>query len=77
MEIHHLHNGRRPIQQRGFLALFGDGDGNLWVGTPDGLNRFRMESSKHLLSADGLANDFVRSIYADHSGNLWIGTRGD
>jgi len=26
-------------------------------------------------SADGLADDFVRSLYSDRSGTLWIGTR--
>jgi signal transduction histidine kinase/streptogramin lyase len=46
------------------------------VGTPDGLNLFRDGKFKIFTSADGLANDFVRSIYADRSGNLWIGTRG-
>jgi len=51
-KVHHLHNGRRPIQQR-VLALFGDGDGNLWVGTPDGLNRFRDGKFKHLLPLTG------------------------
>jgi ligand-binding sensor domain-containing protein/signal transduction histidine kinase len=57
------------------LALADDTQGNLWIGTPDGLNRISGNQTKIFTSADGLADDFVRSLYEDHDGALWIGTR--
>jgi len=57
------------------LALADDAGGNLWIGTPDGLNRVHGDRATVFTSADGLADDFVRSLYTDRSGALWIGTR--
>ncbi|HEX4651966.1 MAG TPA: two-component regulator propeller domain-containing protein [Granulicella sp.] len=48
---------------------------NLWIGTPDGLYRLRDSHLTHLTTADGLPDDFVRSLFADTDGTLWIGTR--
>ncbi|MEO6803719.1 MAG: two-component regulator propeller domain-containing protein [Granulicella sp.] len=47
----------------------------LWVGTPDGLNELVNGRWKLYTSADGLADDFVRSLLIAKGGNLWIGTR--
>jgi ligand-binding sensor domain-containing protein/signal transduction histidine kinase len=67
------------------LALAAMPEGDLWAGTPDGLNRIRNRNGHisggsaadvHIFtSADGLADDFVRSLYSDSHGALWIGTR--
>ena len=57
------------------LALGNDASGDLWAGTPDGLNRIHQGNIKVLTSADGLVDDFVRSLYAASDGTLWIGTR--
>ena len=57
------------------LSLAADGDGSLWIGTPDGLNHLRGETIESYTSADGLPDDFIRSLYADHDGSLWVGTR--
>ncbi len=48
---------------------------DLWVGTPNGLNRVRNGRVRVFTTQDGLADDFVRSLYADRDGSLWIGTR--
>ena len=56
------------------LAL-AESQGDLWVGTPDGLSRLRNGTLKLFTTADGLPDDFVRSLYADRDGSLWIGTR--
>jgi len=56
------------------LALAESG-GDLWVGTPDGLNRLRNGQIEFFTTADGLPDDFVRSLYTDTDGSLWIGTR--
>jgi ligand-binding sensor domain-containing protein/signal transduction histidine kinase len=56
------------------LALAESG-GDLWVGTPDGLSRLHGGDWQLFTSANGLPDDFVRSLYADTDGSLWIGTR--
>ncbi len=56
------------------LAL-AETDRDLWVGTPEGLGRVRGSETKIFTTADGLGDDFVRSLYADRDGSLWVGTR--
>ena len=66
------------------LSLAGGAGSDLWVGTPDGLNLLHRESSlsgsqqkiqvKRYTSADGLPDDFIRSLYTDQDNSLWIGT---
>jgi signal transduction histidine kinase/ligand-binding sensor domain-containing protein len=57
------------------LSLAAAHNGDLWVGTPDGLNRIRGGRIDAFTSADGLPDDFIRSLLADADGSLWIGTR--
>jgi signal transduction histidine kinase/ligand-binding sensor domain-containing protein len=57
------------------LSLAAAPNGDIWVGTPDGLNRIRGSSVDAFTSADGLPDDFIRSLLADKDGSLWIGTR--
>ncbi|HEY1901901.1 MAG TPA: two-component regulator propeller domain-containing protein [Terracidiphilus sp.] len=57
------------------LSLAAAPNGDLWVGTPDGLNRIRGSVVDSFTSADGLPDDFIRSLLVDADGSLWIGTR--
>ncbi len=57
------------------LSLAPGRNGELWVGTPDGLNRVRGSAVDAFTSADGLPDDFIRSLLVDRDGSLWIGTR--
>jgi signal transduction histidine kinase/ligand-binding sensor domain-containing protein len=57
------------------LSLAAAPDGDLWVGTPDGLNRIRSGRINTFTSADGLPDDFIRSLWVDTNGSLWVGTR--
>jgi signal transduction histidine kinase len=57
------------------LSLAAAPNGDLWVGTPDGLNRIRGSAVDSFTSADGLPDDFIRSLLVDADGSLWIGTR--
>jgi signal transduction histidine kinase len=57
------------------LSLAAAVNGDLWVGTPDGLNRIRAGKIDAFTSADGLPDDFIRSLLADADGSVWIGTR--
>ena len=57
------------------LSLAAAPDGDVWVGTPDGLSRIHRGAITSYTSADGLPDDFIRSLMADPGGSLWIGTR--
>ncbi len=57
------------------LALATGAHGDVWVGTPDGLNLIRNGRVSTFTSGDGLADDFVRSLLVDADGSLWVGTR--
>jgi ligand-binding sensor domain-containing protein len=57
------------------LALSPGTHGDLWVGTPDGLNHVTGNTVHTYTSANGLPDDFIRSLLADSDGTLWVGTR--
>jgi ligand-binding sensor domain-containing protein/signal transduction histidine kinase len=55
-------------------TLAGDHEGNVWVGTRNhGLCRVAGGRVSCWSSKDGLADDYVRSLYEDDEHNLWIG----
>jgi len=72
VRIYSVHNG---LVSDVILSLAAAPNGDLWVGTPDGLNRIRGGRIDAFTSADGLPDDFIRSLLADADGSLWIGTR--
>lgn len=54
--------------------IFGDRDGNLWVGTNgDGLYRFKDRAVRMFTTADGLPNNVVQTVLAAHDGAVWSG----
>ncbi len=57
------------------LSLAAAPNGDLWVGTPDGLNRIHGSRIDTFTSANGLPDDLIRSLLVDRDGSLWIGTR--
>jgi signal transduction histidine kinase/ligand-binding sensor domain-containing protein len=57
------------------LSLAAAPKGDVWVGTPDGLNRLHGKKVDAFTSADGLPDDFIRSLLVDTDKSLWIGTR--
>lgn len=46
----------------------------LWVGTGKGLNLMQAGKFTTFGLADGLPDDFIKTILKDRSGNIWIGT---
>jgi ligand-binding sensor domain-containing protein len=59
----------RPIR-----ALWEDRNGNIWLGTNDGISRFRNGRFESLSMGAVPVHDRVRSIYEDVESNLWVGT---
>jgi ligand-binding sensor domain-containing protein len=50
------------------LSLAAAPNDDLWVGTPDGLSRIRENQVETFSSADGLPDDFIRSLLIDADG---------
>ncbi len=57
------------------LALAESADGTLAIGTPDGLDLLKNGKLTRMTSAEGLPDDFIRSLLASGGNELWIGTR--
>ena len=79
----HVHRGRVDAfsQSDGLSgdvseALFQDREGNIWVGTWEGLDRFRDFAVATLSKKQGLSAPVVGAVLADRDGSVWIGTSG-
>lgn len=55
-------------------ALLEDREGNLWIGSPDGLFRLQRKSLNVLSKKNGLRSEDVRCIAVGRDGALWLGT---
>jgi signal transduction histidine kinase/ligand-binding sensor domain-containing protein/transcriptional regulator with XRE-family HTH domain len=51
-----------------------DREGNIWVATVSGLDRFRDLVVATVSARQGLSNDYVHSVLAAHDGGVWIAT---
>jgi signal transduction histidine kinase/ligand-binding sensor domain-containing protein len=78
----HTHQGRTDLvtQSNGLSGdviadLFEDREGNIWVATTDGLDRFRDFAIPTISVKQGLSNAFVGSVLAAMDGSVWLGTR--
>ncbi len=77
-----LHQGRKTdvfVQSDGLsgdfvTGLFEDREGNIWVATTDGLDRFRDFAVPTISVKQGLSNATVVSVLAARDGSLWLGT---
>jgi signal transduction histidine kinase/ligand-binding sensor domain-containing protein len=65
-------------KNKGFLpsnsieTLSGGRDNTLWIGTSNGLVRYRNGQFQTFTTADGLADNFILSLFEDDDGVLWI-----
>jgi len=55
------------------LAFFEDREGNIWVGTTNGIDRFRTSVVTTISASQGLSLP-AWSVAAAHDGSIWIGT---
>jgi signal transduction histidine kinase len=55
-------------------CLLEDREHNIWVGTQNGLNRFRNEKVVTLTRREGLASDNVDALAAGQNGTIWAST---
>jgi signal transduction histidine kinase/ligand-binding sensor domain-containing protein len=76
----HIHNGRTDLftpadglSDGSVDALFEDREGNIWVATDDGLDRFRDFAVPTISTQQGLSSRGVSSILIARDGSLWVG----
>ncbi len=55
-------------------ALADDAAGNLWIGTPGGLNVLRAGRFSAFHKTDGLPGENISALYVDAENVLWVGT---
>ena len=77
----HIHHGKtdRFSQANGLsgddvIDLFEDREGNVWVATSNGLDRFREYAVPNISIEQGLSNAVTDSVLASKDGSVWIGT---
>lgn len=63
---------RRDWSPRHVAAVFEDRDGNLWVGTDRGLERWRNPVFTTYSTAQGLPSESIGPIYVDSSERAWF-----
>ena len=76
----HIHEGRTDLftpadglSDGSVNALFEDREGNIWVATDDGLDRFRDFAVPTISIQQGLSSRGISSIVIASDGSLWVG----
>jgi signal transduction histidine kinase/ligand-binding sensor domain-containing protein len=79
----HLHLGKADVFTKAeglsgdnIYSLFEDREGNVWVATQAGLDRFRQLAVTTLDSSEGLSDSLVDAVLADRDGRIWLATLG-
>ncbi len=61
------------LGSNGVKAIHEDGQGTLWVGTTEGLSRFRDGHWSTVTTRQGLFDDDISQVVEDEQGRLWLG----
>ena len=77
----HVHHGRTDVFTKSdglsgdvILSLFEDREGNIWVATTRGLDRFRELPVTTISVKQGLSSDATQSVVAATDGSIWVGS---
>jgi ligand-binding sensor domain-containing protein/signal transduction histidine kinase len=68
--ISFLDTGKRPHE--GVTALFEDREGNLWIGSADGIERLRDSAFVTFSRSEGLAADRNNPVFVDSEARVWF-----
>jgi len=77
----HVHHGQTDVFKKAdglsgdvILSLFEDREGNIWVSTTGGLDRFRELPVATVSVKQGLSSDATQSVLAARDGSIWVGS---
>ena len=77
----HVHDGRADTFRKSdglsgdiVMSLFEDHEGNIWVATTGGIDRFRELPATTISVKQGLSSDAVDSVVASADGSIWLAT---
>ena len=77
----HVHDGRADIFRESdglsgdiVMSLFEDREGNIWVATTGGIDRFRELPVTTISVKQGLSSDLAEAVVAGADGSIWIAT---
>jgi len=56
-------------------CIYTDRQGNVWIGTGNGLARWQNGKIKVFTGSDGLSNNHINTVFQDRDGILWVGTQ--
>ena len=77
----HVHQGRTDVFRRSdglsgdvVFCLFEDREGNVWVATSGGMDRFRELPVTTLSVKQGLSSDTSSAVLAAQDGSIWVGS---
>ncbi|MGA8087467.1 MAG: two-component regulator propeller domain-containing protein [Terracidiphilus sp.] len=77
----HVHDGRADTFRKSdglsgdiVMSLFEDHEGNIWVATTGGIDRFRELPATTISVKQGLSSDAVDSVVASADGSVWLAT---
>ncbi|MBL7990585.1 MAG: hypothetical protein JNN25_04030 [Candidatus Kapabacteria bacterium] len=62
--------------RRSSISAVAGADAALWIGTQNGLNKLHNGVITHYTTRNGMASDFIWTMYEDDEGALWLGTTG-
>lgn len=71
----YAYNTRYGLSDTFVSTMCEDRDGNLWVGTYSGLNRFREGRFFNEQNNEGMPFDHVNALFEDRQGDLWVGSK--
>jgi ligand-binding sensor domain-containing protein len=76
----HLHRGRTDVFRKSdglsgdvVLSVFEDREGDIWVASTGGIDRFRELPVTTLSVKQGLSSDATQSVLAAKDGSIWVG----
>ena len=78
----HVNHGRTDVLKKSdglsgdiSCSLFEDREGNVWVATTGGLDRFRELPVTSISTKQGLSSDATRSVLAAADGSIWVASQ--
>ena len=79
----HVHGGRADVFTKAdglsgdiVMSLCEDREGNIWVATTGGIDRFRELPATSISVKQGLSSDAVTAVVASSDGSIWVATYG-